>query len=124
MILLDTWAWVEYFKGTKNGEKIANIIKTEQTYTSAISIAELSKWFYDNNADIEIAINQLKENSIILELNDNILIEAGRLHSQLRKTRKKIGIIDTIIYATSLIKSLEVLTNDSDFLGLPNVKNI
>ena len=61
MILLDTWAWVEYFKGTKNGEKIANIIKTEQTYTSAISIAELSKWFYNNNTNIEIAINQLKE---------------------------------------------------------------
>ena len=121
MILLDTWAWIEYFKGSEKGNKIKSIIENRQIYTSAISIAEISKWFCQNKEDIKIGIQQLKENSIIIDLEEPILIESGRQYVELRKIKKDIGLIDVIIYTTAILHDLNVITNDNDFKGLPKV---
>ncbi len=122
MKLLDTWAWVEYFKGTKKGLKVKDLIKESQVYTSAISLAEITKWFYENNGDIYKAIKQVKENSIIIQLEEDILIESGKIYVKLRKIKNKIGLIDTIIYVTGILHDLDIVTGDKDFEGLVRVE--
>ena|SRR3989344_1244946 len=124
MRLLDTSAWIEYFKGSEKGLFVKKLIEENEVYTSAITIAEISKWFYENQGDFKFALKQLKNNSIILDLNEEILIESGKQYVNLRKNNNKIGLIDVIIYITSQLYNLELITLDLDFRNLSNVKII
>ncbi len=120
MKVLDTSAWIEYFKGSKKGEIISKIIENTQVYTNIISLAEIAKWFSQNNENIEFFIDQIKTNSIIMELHENILIESGKAYVNLRKIKNKISLIDVIIYTSATINSLELISTDKDFEGLPS----
>ena len=41
MPLIDTWAWMEYFQGTKTGAKLRPIIEGPAVTTSVLTLAEL-----------------------------------------------------------------------------------
>ncbi len=122
MKLLDTSAWVEYFKGTEKGRKVRDILAANPTYTSAITLAEITKWLTENAIDLEVPLHQIKINSVLTPLEEPILIESGRRYAILRKVRKKIGLIDAIIYVSAGLHALILVTNDFDFIGLPNVE--
>lgn len=124
MRLIDTSAWVEYFKGTPKGKKVKAMIAEGETYTSAITLAEITKWFNENNLPVEIALHQIKTNSILIPVEEEILIESGKLYTHLRKRKPKIGLIDVIIYSSALLHDLTLITKDSDFSGLPKVEMI
>lgn len=124
MKLLDTSAWVEYFKGTEKGKKIKIMLAGPQIYTSAITFAEISKWLSENHLPLEMAIAQIKKNSIIIDLEENILIESGRQYIFLRKIKPKMGLIDTIIYVSAILHNLTLITGDFDFQGLAKVEII
>ncbi len=119
MILLDTWAWIEYFK--KN-HSVKQIIDSEECYTSAISISEISKWALQNAQEVDFLINAVKKNSSIIELEESILKEAGKNYFKMRKISKNIGMIDVIIYTSAQLHGLQLLTGDPDFKNLPGVK--
>lgn len=121
-MLLDTSAWVEYFKGTKEGEKVKSIIKNNVIYICPITIAELSNWCYKNNKDPVEYIKIIKNLSTYLELSEEILNLSGKIYYRLRKKNKKIGLIDCIIYTTAQIHGLELITKDNDFKNLPGVQ--
>lgn len=122
MTLLDTWAWIEYFNGTDKGLKVKETIEKTQVYTSVISLAELSKWVHKNEGNLEPIIKQVKVNSILLDLEEDVLIESGRKYKEIRKLKKDIGLIDVLIYMTANIHGLKVLTGDPDFEGLEGVE--
>lgn len=124
MKLLDTSAWVEYFKGSEKGKRVRAILAESQTYTSAITFAEISKWLSENHLPLEIAIAQIKKNSIIIDLEENLLIESGRQYVFLRKIKLKTGLIDTIIYVSAILHDLTLITGDFDFQGLTGVEII
>ena len=124
MKLLDTSAWVEYFKGSKKGEVVRDCLKQPEVYTSALTLAELSRWFTVNKGDVGLAIEQVKKNSVIIQVEENALIESGKLYVTLRKTRKSIGMIDVILYVTALSHGLTLVTGDRDFHGLTSVEMI
>ncbi|MEK6947942.1 MAG: PIN domain-containing protein [Nanoarchaeota archaeon] len=124
MNVLDTSAWIEYLNGTEKGLNVKNIIDNGIIYTSSITLAELSKWVHENNGDIFPVIEKVKTSSTLILLEENILVESGKTYNELRKTRKKISLIDSIIYTTCLIHGLNLITKDSDFKDLPNVKSI
>ena len=122
MKLLDTSAWVEYFKGTEKGLVVKQWLENEGMYTCLITLAEISRWFQENNGDVSTAVEQIRQNSILLPLEEFILIESGKHYVALRKLRPKIGLIDVIIYVTARIHDLKLITSDSDFKGLPQVE--
>ena len=124
MKLLDTWAWIEYFKGSEDGFKIKKLIEKKEVYTSAISLAEISKWFYQNKCNVGLGVKQIKQNSIIINLEEDILIESGKKYVELRKIKKDIGLIDVIIYTTAISYGLALITKDPDLLELPSVEEI
>ncbi len=60
-MLLDTFAWVEFFRGTKKGIKVKKILKENQCFTSAISLAELSYWCKKEKIEIKKIILDVKK---------------------------------------------------------------
>lgn len=121
-MLLDTYAWIELFKGSAKGKKVEEIIKAEkEVFTSIVSLAEITKWCLDNKRDVYQRLEIVKNYSEILDLDKKIVIIAGKINFEIRKTVKDFGMIDSLIYSTAQIYTLKLLTGDEHFRNLDNV---
>ncbi len=118
-VLIDSWAWIEYFKGSKAGEKARKYIEgKEKAIISAINIAEVYRWilrFYDEKIAKE-KINVMKERCFVIPVDEEIAIMAAKI-----KHEEKLGLGDAIIYATAKKEEAIILTGDSDFKDKENV---
>lgn len=125
-MLLDTSAWIELFRGTKKGSKVMVILKTEQHFTSIVTIAEIVNFCFRNNMGnlVNHYIQGIKKASQIIDLDERIVTLAGRLNHERKKVVKEWGMMDSFILATSLLYNLKVLTKDSHFRDLENVEMI
>lgn len=116
-MLLDTYAWIEYFKATEKGEKVKKLIENSNCFTSAISLAEISYFAQIQNLDKDEALTTVKQLSTIIDLEHQALESAGAIKAEKRKTVKDIGLIDSIIIAVSRTYQLPIVTGDSHFKG-------
>jgi len=41
VMLLDTSVWIEFFQGTEKSKKVEDILKTEENFTSIVTLAEV-----------------------------------------------------------------------------------
>jgi|SRR3989344_3794536 len=122
-MLLDTSAWIEYFQATEKGRIIKlSLENNEQAYTCSLTIAEISVWCFKNNKEVSEFVQLITNLSTVLEINEDVLIESGKIYNELRKKNSKIGLIDCIIYASARFHGLLLLTKDNDFKNLEGVK--
>ncbi|MEK6958046.1 MAG: PIN domain-containing protein [archaeon] len=116
-MILDTWAWIELFKGSAEGQKVKELLHSNKCYTSGISIAELSEWIEKGGADRKFVFRTIEGSSTVLEVNRETLELSGILKAEKRKTIKDFGMIDAIILATAKQYNLPVVTGDRHFRG-------
>lgn len=121
-ILLDSYAWIEFFIGSEQGKKVQKILEYYACFTSIVSIAEIIDWCLRNNKDPTDRIRRIKELSRLINLNEVIVTSAGKINFENKKTIKDWGMLDSFIYATALLYNLKVLTGDTHFKGLVNVE--
>jgi predicted nucleic acid-binding protein len=125
--VIDSYAWIEYFMGTKTGEKVKPIIEnTEEKITPTICLAEIYAKTLRAEND-ELAEKQrifIKEKSALAPLDEITAVEAAMLTSKLKREIPGWGLADSIVYATALIKKAEVVTGDEHFKKLKNVTYI
>lgn len=122
-MLVDTSAWVEYFKGSDKGSRVASLLQQDHAvYTCPLTVAEISLWCQRNNHDPLPFVKKLNTLSTILHLSEDILITSGKIYYEERKRNGKIGLIDCIIYTTAVFHGLVLLTADRDFRTLPKVE--
>jgi predicted nucleic acid-binding protein len=120
-MLLDTSAWIEYFLATEKGDKVKEILKNEDAFTSVITTGELVNWCIKNKLHYEKYLKEIKLYSKMLELNEKVAILAGQLNFERKKMIKNWGMADSIILSTSIIYGLRILTKDNHFKDLPNI---
>ncbi len=122
--VLDSHAWIEYFQGTKIGEKVRALIESKNCITPAIVVAELAdKYARENYAYFEGDMEFIETNSTIAELNITIAKNAGKLKNAVRlKYKTNFGLADAIILATARAAGATVVTGDSHFKHLKNVE--
>jgi predicted nucleic acid-binding protein len=120
--IVDAWAWIEYFRGSEYGAKLNDILEdpTTDTYTCAISVAEIISKTSRDNRDVEAAYDMLLSNSKIVNLDEQISKQAGLFHSKMRKTIKDFGIADAFILAAADKLEAKIITGDPHFKGLKN----
>lgn len=114
-MLLDTFAWIEFFNGTEKGLKVKQLLKENACFTSAICLAELSEWIERNGLDRKEKMNAVKKLSSIIGLDEQTLELAGLLKVKKRKTVKGFGMLDAIILATAKQYKLKIVTGDKHF---------
>ena len=121
-IIIDTYAWIEYFKGSKEGEKAKKFIEGQfELCTPSIVIAELSdKYRRERIEDWDARNRFIKLKTKILFLDENIADKAGELKQNLRKTYKDTGLADAIILAHSMNRNGRILTGDKHLKNLNN----
>jgi predicted nucleic acid-binding protein len=123
-MLFDTSAWIELFQGTEKSKIVEAALKADETFTSIVTFSEIASWCLKNNLSDKITpyIEAIKKGSSVLGLDENISVAAGRINFERKKTVKNWGMMDSLIFATALFYNLEVLTKDSQFDGLSNVR--
>lgn len=116
-MLLDTYAWVEFFNATQKGKVVKRILKSNPCFSSAISLAELSEWVEREKLGRKKIFQAVKTLSIVLALDGETLELAGILKIQKRKRAKGIGMIDSIVLATAGQYGLQIVTGGKHFAG-------
>ena len=118
-VLIDSWAWIEYFRGSKSGEKVRKYIEgKEKAIISTINIAEVYRWilrFYDQKTADE-KIDAMKERCFVIPVDEEIAVMAAKI-----KHEEKMGLGDAIICATARKENAILLTGDSNFRNKKNV---
>ena len=122
--VIDSYAWIEYFMGTKAGEQVKTIVEqTEEKITPTIALAEIyAKTLKTENQ--ELAEKQrvfIKEKSAISPLDEAIAIESAKTDVAMKKKITGWGLADSIVYATGTAKKAKVVTGDEHFKRLENV---
>lgn len=122
--VIDSYAWLEYFMGTKVGERVKEIIdNSEEKITPTICLAEV----YAKTLKVEdqqLAEKQkafIKEKSAIVFLDEMIAVEAAKVLVNNKKEIDGWGMADSIVYATAIVKKADVVTGDEHFRKLKNV---
>ena len=125
-MLFDTSAWIEFFQGTDKAEKVKEKLTTEENFTSIVTFAELINWCLKNNLESKIKeyIQGIKIGSTILDLDETIVVAAGKINYERKKAVKNWGMLDSFILSTALVYDLKVLTKDTQFEDVPNVEII
>ena len=118
-VLLDSWAWIEYFKGTSYGKEAKKFIEgDEEILVSVINIAEVYGHFLRNKDEdaADSVIKFISKRSFIIPVITKIAINAAKI-----KYEKKWGLGDALIYATAEIHKIQIMTGDPDFKDEDNV---
>ena len=122
--VIDSYAWLEYFMGTKTGEKAKAIIEnSEEKITPTICLAEV----YGKALKVEsqeVAEKQrcfIKEKSALAYLDESIAVESAKVNVRMKREIDGWGLADSVVYATAIVKKAEVVTGDEHFKKLKNV---
>jgi len=116
--IIDSYAWVEYFKGSKQGEMARDFIENKHSATSVITIAELSEKYEREekmfDEDFSFIISQTK----IVRLSTELALLAGKINNENKRKIKNWGMADSIIFATAKLNKAKVVTGDEHFRSL------
>jgi len=118
-LVVDSWAWVEYFGGSAIGKKVeAAFSEVDEIWTSAVSIAEIVSKYRRKNMDESRAIEALYSLSRIGSPNREDAREAGRIHAELKAKLPSFGLADSFVLQLARKLGARVLTGDPDFRGI------
>jgi predicted nucleic acid-binding protein len=121
--LFDTYAWIEYFLGSKEGEIVKELLEKENISTSVISIAELSDKYYREGLikEWDKRYSYIINKSNILQISLEIAKNVGLSKWKFRKKNKSVGIADSIIFETAKQHNLIIVTGDLHFKDIDNL---
>ena len=114
--VIDAYAWIEYLDGSDSGKKVDSIIENDdEIYTCAITLGEVVSKVARKGKDAKIAYDVLLSNSQIINVNEELSLQAGLIHSEMRKTSKDFGLADAYILATARKFKSKIVTGDPHF---------
>lgn len=113
--VIDSFAWIEYFLGSKKGERVKGFLEQGSCMTPTIVIAELSAKYSSEDKDFSERVKFIKFNTKVIQLNDEVAELAGKVKSQQKKIKKDFGLADSIVYATALFTDAKIITGDPHF---------
>jgi len=121
--IIDSYAWVEYFLGSKKGELFKKLFLDEDNsfFTVECCLGEIKGWAIKNKLGFEEYYKIIKANSEILELNEEDWINAAEEKAEQRKTERDFGLIDAMILVKQKELGCKIISGDKHFKKLKNV---
>ena len=117
--VVDAYAWIEYLDGSNSGRKVASILENgDAIYTCAITVGEVVSKVARMGKDAKIAYDVLLSNSQIITVDEELSLQAGLIHCEMRKTQKDIGLADAYILAAARKLKSKIVTGDPHFQGI------
>ncbi len=116
-IIVDSYAWIEYFKASAKGAKAKSFIEkeTNELFTLDVCLAEIKFWAIEEKLDFEEIKRTILSNSVVIESFSSDWLEAAQIKFEKRKNRKNFGLIDALILAKQKQLNATILTGDTHF---------
>lgn len=121
-VLIDSWAWIEYWKGGPRSQDAAVVIEgDDEAVVSSINLAEVYHWVL---LHYEARVADSKRETIerrctVVPLDAELAIAAAKI-----KKEDRLALADSIVLATARGCGATVVTGDSDLLGKGSVRYI
>ncbi len=119
-IVFDSYAWIEYFRGSKEGEKVDEYIKSKiEIITPTIVIAELSDKYrrLDKEEEWKERKKFISLRSEIVPLTSETADKAGEIKKVKREEFNDFPLADGMILAIAEYEGALVLTGDPHMEG-------
>ena len=117
MKTFDSWAWVEYFRGSRAGETVKAMIEgTEVLFTPAVCLAEIKAKYLSEGKDPSERLSFIKSRTSIVGIDASIAEEGADI-----KVHHKLHMVDALVLACARKAGGELVTGDPHFRGLPKV---
>ena len=126
--VIDTSAWIEFFRDSKQGSDTKDIIyyDSEETITPSIVLAEFRHKYLKTKYDESKFLDDLQtiENlSNIENITKSHSIKAGEIRVKYYKKKKReISFVDCIIIAVGQELDYTIISTDKNFDKIPNCK--
>jgi predicted nucleic acid-binding protein len=120
--IIDAYAWIEYFKASKQGEVAKKYIENDHSITPTIVISEISRKL---SQQIQLGketregstklLDFIRDTTRIIDLDFETAAEVGKITQELRSQTKDWSLADLIILCTTRGLSGKVVTGDEHF---------
>ena len=117
--VVDSYAWVEYFRGSTRGARARDHIESRSVATSAITIAEMQEKYLREKWPFAEDLSFIMTRTTLIPIDRSIALAAGQINYSRKKVQKDWGMADSIVLATAREASAAVLTGDPHFKDLP-----
>lgn len=127
-IVIDAYAWVEIFIGSKKGDKAReNLTEADATYTPDVVMAEIARKYFREGVEEQTVLERLKtieEASDIAPIDKNVAFESAKCYIELSEKAKTEGLrapslFDAIVLGTARLLNAKVVTGDEHFKNMP-----
>jgi predicted nucleic acid-binding protein len=123
--VIDSYAWIEYFKGSASGRRAQEFIEKGSAATSAITLAELQeKYLREKWNSFDADSKFITTKTALIQIDRSVALLAGKINFQKKKEMRDWGMADSIILATANLASAKVVTGDSHFKNVPGAEII
>ncbi len=123
--VIDSYAWIEYFRASKYGEVAKKYIESADSVTPSIVVAEISRKL---QKEIELG-NETPEGRLkrlefinastqVVDLYFELAIDAGKIDCAMKKQEKDWGLADSIVLCTARSLKGKVVTGDEHFRNI------
>jgi predicted nucleic acid-binding protein len=117
-VVLDSFAWIEYFNGTSAGEKVQHFLETGLAVTPVIVVAELSEKHKRLGREFGPKYDFVKARTSIMPLEEELARAAGEVNFERKQRVKGWGMADSIVLVTARRSGARIVTGDPHFKDL------
>lgn len=120
MFLIDAYAWVEYFRGSKKGKKVAEIVDDpkSEALTLESTLAEIKGWALREGEQFEELFFVIRHDSRIVHSTVEEWLRAAELRFEVKKRKPRFGMLDALLLAAKEKYECRILTGDPHFKGI------
>jgi len=117
MKTFDSWAWVEYFRGSSPGERVKEILESKEIlFTPSVCLAEIKAKYLREEHDPTDRLQFIKSRTSIIDVDALVAEAAADL-----KLQHGLHMIDAIILACAGARNSELVTGDRHFRDIRGV---
>lgn len=117
MKTFDSWAWVEYFRGSRAGTAVKELLEGQEVlFTPSVCLAEIKAKYLREEHDPANRLRFIKSRTSIIDVDMSVAEAAADL-----KVLQGLHIVDAMVLASARARNTELLTGDRHFRGLANV---
>jgi len=123
--VIDTYAWIEYFRGSPEGDMAKQYIEAGETATPTIVVLELRKNFLrkikegkETPKGAEENMDYVRSKSTIIDLGYASSIKAAETDLEMKQKVKNWGVADAIVLSAARELKAKIVTGDEHFRGL------
>jgi len=117
-LMIDSSSWIEFFRGSKIGEQVAEHLSMASNITLNVALAEVTCKVYEGVSDPQVAkalIDSVLALSRIEMFTAEQAIRAGQLRATFIKAGRQVSYADCLQMMVARDRSIKVLSKDKIF---------